>query len=62
MKETIKARNLVRMYLNKGAMFQSQQAAELGSFGPAVLALESRIEGVMESPSTTKESVCQGGP
>ena len=37
-------------------LFQPQQAGELGSFGYLVLALESRIEGVMGSPSTTKES------
>ena len=29
---------------NKEAMFQPQQAAELGSFGHMVLALESRVE------------------
>ena len=33
------------MYYNKGAMFQLQQAAELGIFGHAAMDLESRIEG-----------------
>jgi hypothetical protein len=32
------------MYLNKVAMFQLQQTAELGGFSHVVLALESRIE------------------
>jgi hypothetical protein len=40
-KETVK---LVKMELNKEAMLQPQQAAELGSFGHVVLSLESRIE------------------
>ena len=44
MKETLENRKLVTMQLNKGVMFQSQQAAELGSFGQVVLALETRIE------------------
>jgi hypothetical protein len=44
------------MLLREWAMFQSQKAAELGSFSHTVLALESMIEGVMELPSTTKKS------
>ena len=56
-KETIKNRKLMKTYLNEGIMFQPQQVEELGSFSHMVLALESRIEeGVMESPSVTKES------
>lgn len=43
-KETINNRKWVQMKLNKGTKFQSHQAAELGSFSPLVLALESRLK------------------
>jgi hypothetical protein len=42
--ETIEKRKLMKMYLNGKAKFQPQPAAELGSFGHMVLALESRIQ------------------
>ena len=57
MKETRENRKLVKMLLNAGAVFQPQQAAELGSFGHVVLALDQGYKkGAMESPSLTKES------
>jgi hypothetical protein len=43
-KEIMENRKLVKMKLNKGTMFQPQQAVELGSFSHMVLALEWRIE------------------
>jgi hypothetical protein len=43
-KEAIKTRKLVKLELNGDAMFQSQQATDLGSLGHMVLALESRIK------------------
>ena len=50
MKETIKYRKLNKVYLNKWALFHPKQAANLGSLGHVVLALESRIkEGAVES-------------
>lgn len=45
------------MYLNEGAKFQFQQAAELGNFGHMALDLESRYKKKLEeSPSSGKES------
>ena len=44
MKKTFENRKLVKMYLNEEAMFQSHQAAELGSFSHVVVALESKIQ------------------
>ena len=35
---------MVKIYLNEAAIFQPQQAAELGSFGHVVLALKLEIE------------------
>jgi hypothetical protein len=37
-------------------MFQPQQGTELGSFNHVALALDSRIEGIMEYPSLTKKN------
>jgi hypothetical protein len=54
-KETTQIRKLMEIYLNKEAMFQSQQAAELGSFSHMVL----------DSPSETEplsSDVYQGCP
>jgi hypothetical protein len=36
----MKTRGLLRLDLNKGSVFQPQQAAELGSFDQMVLALD----------------------
>ena len=44
MKEIIKNRKLVKMSLNKEAMFKPQKVGELGSFSQMILHLESRIE------------------
>jgi hypothetical protein len=43
-KKTIENRKLVKIHHNKGAVFQHQQAAELGSFVHVALPLESIIE------------------
>ena len=43
MKEAIESIKLVEMYLNKGVIFQAQQAVELDSVIHIILALESRM-------------------
>jgi hypothetical protein len=52
-KKNTKSRKLVKIYLIKGAVFQPQRAAELGSFSAVVLAFKKRI---FESPFATKEN------
>jgi hypothetical protein len=53
------------MSLNKGAMVQPQQAAERGSFGHVVLALESMIEkgecGISETKESRRGQACVAG-
>ena len=50
MKEIIRYRKLKTVYLKECVMFQPKQAANFGSFGHVVLALETRIEeGAVES-------------
>ena len=44
MSEGIMKRKLMKMYLNVGVMFQTQQKEELGIFINMFLALESRIQ------------------
>jgi hypothetical protein len=59
-KESIESRKLRKMYLNEGAMFQPQRAEEPASFGQMVLPFKvtnhGYKKGVVESPSSAKES------
>lgn len=59
-------RKLIKMYLNQGAKFLLQQAAELGSFSLVVVALELRIQerscgfSLLGWRKTLRPGVCQG--
>lgn len=56
MKEAIKHRKLVKMCLNKEAMFWPQQAEEIGDFSNVILVLEERLQEFVEFHTMSKES------
>lgn len=43
-KKNVRKRKLVKIYLNEGAVFHSQQTAEFDRFDDLILGLESRIQ------------------